>query len=231
MSKKSDRLTQLAVSILEGVRLVKGQHSDTFCLELLCGRLSHPALAKAQEAYLAWERQFPGVPLESTLLICRGLVKEASIPGPKPGLKQAPSKPSLKEAILTVMAGVAEFRAPEVLERLAARGWQPVTKNNPVCYVSYALGRNVDTFERIKHGVYRVRAKSDIDPEKPVDLPPLAKQLKDTFEQHPTFTAQQAANLLGVPGSTISGSLVYLQRLGLLEKVGSEKPTLWRFLK
>lgn len=62
--------------------------------------------------------------------------------------------PSLTNRLIEVM-GKDDVGIPEVITRLAQKGWTPDSKDLPT-YISYMLSSNKETFERVSRGVYRV---------------------------------------------------------------------------
>ena len=75
-------------------------------------------------------------------------------------------QPTFREAVVIAMEGVETFRARDVYNALEAKGWLPNTsQNDPVAYLSFRLGNITDTFERVKHGVYRVRKAGEAQAE------------------------------------------------------------------
>lgn len=67
-------------------------------------------------------------------------------------------RPPLKEAMIQIM-GDRETSASAMASDLIQRGWAPKS-GNLQNYISFTFSKNNDTFERVSHGVYRVKKKA-----------------------------------------------------------------------
>lgn len=71
-------------------------------------------------------------------------------------------RPPMSHAMATVM-GSRSMASLEIVNALKARGWLPNAKR-PRDYVSFMLSQNRKVFERVKRGVYRVKAQPKMSP-------------------------------------------------------------------
>ncbi len=110
-----------------------------------------------------------------------------------------PDRPILKLAMATVM-GTQPMTAPQVLEELTKRGWEP-NSATPKAYISYTFSSNKELFQSVSRGVYRVKEGASTGGKKRGSKKAAAKASADS-DSPPANGAevnQTLNNLLDVP--------------------------------
>lgn len=143
------------------------------------GTREAPPTTEAKVTQVAMD---PGTPAHSTPAPSTATPKTRS-------RKSTSSKQRFEDSIQIVM-GANEMTAPEIHEKLAERGWLPVSKD-PLNYVRYALSSNKSIFQSTKRGHYRLDPSNPYttgNHEAPIPghVNPKAAKGKDTTPKPPT---------------------------------------------
>lgn len=139
--------------------------------------------------------------------------------------------PHLRDRISAVMEPGKPVTVREVVERLTAKEWMPIS-TNPRNYVNTTLANNPKTFQRLDKGQYQLKKKSPrvVDAQ---NTDAAVKKLSEILVEVPKgfekkFTTGTVAKKLTVPTATADAALRQLWALKVIAKLGE---TTWRIRK